>query len=103
MIFLCRRGHAASTAARETSLPLEFEEFLLDPERRELRRGGTLVAVEPQVFDLIHYLVRNRDRVVTRDNLIDAIWNGRIVSESTLASRINAARRALTTVGASSG
>jgi DNA-binding response OmpR family regulator len=51
-------------------LPLEFEEFLLDPERRELRRGGTLVAVEPQVFDLIHYLVRNRDRVVTRDNLI---------------------------------
>ena len=72
---------------------------MLDPERRELRRGGTLVAVEPQVFDLIHYLVRNRDRVVTRDNLIDAIWNGRIVSESTLASRINAARRALNDSG----
>jgi DNA-binding winged helix-turn-helix (wHTH) protein len=60
-------------------LAVDFEEFSLDPERRELRRGETLVAVEPQVFDLIHYLVRNRDRVVTRDNLIDAIWNGRIV------------------------
>jgi TolB-like protein/cytochrome c-type biogenesis protein CcmH/NrfG len=80
-------------------LAVDFEEFSLDPERRELRRGGTLVAVEPQVFDLIHYLVRNRDRVVTRDNLIDAVWNGRIVSESTLASRINAARRALNDSG----
>ena len=51
-----------------------------------------LVAVEPQVFDLINYLIRNRDHVLTRDNLLDAVSNGRVVSESTLASRINAAR-----------
>jgi len=80
-------------------LPIAFEDYVLDPDRRELRRAGTLVAVEPQVFDLIHFLVRNRDRVVTRDNLLDAIWNGRVVSESTLASRINAARRALNDSG----
>jgi TolB-like protein/cytochrome c-type biogenesis protein CcmH/NrfG len=80
-------------------LPFAFEDFLLDPERRELRRAGTLVAVEPQVFDLINYLIRNRDRVVTKDNLLDAVWNGRVVSDSTLTSRINAARRALNDSG----
>jgi TolB-like protein/cytochrome c-type biogenesis protein CcmH/NrfG len=80
-------------------LTFQFEDFVLDPDRRELRRAGTLVAVEPQVFDLINYLVCNRDRVVTRDNLLDAIWNGRVVSESTLSSRINAARRALNDSG----
>ena len=58
-----------------------------------------LVAVEPQVFDLIDYLVRNRERVVTKDDLLDAVWNGRVVSESTLTSRINAARRALNDSG----
>ena len=77
----------------------QFEDFLLDPERRELRRAGVLVAVEPQVFDLINYLVRNRERVVTKDDLLDAVWNGRVVSESTLTSRINAARRALSDSG----
>jgi TolB-like protein/cytochrome c-type biogenesis protein CcmH/NrfG len=73
----------------------QFEEFVLDPERRELRRADTLIALEPQVFDLLLYLVRNRERVATRDNLLDAVWNGRVVSESTLTSRINAARRAV--------
>ena len=72
---------------------------MLDPDRRELRRADALIAVEPQVFDLIDYLVRNRERVVTRDDLLDAVWNGRVVSESTLASRINAARRALNDTG----
>ncbi|HEX6216419.1 MAG TPA: winged helix-turn-helix domain-containing protein, partial [Vicinamibacterales bacterium] len=72
---------------------------MLDPERRELRRAGALVAVEPQVFDLINYLVSNRERVVTKDDLLDAVWNGRVVSESTLTSRINAARRALSDSG----
>jgi TolB-like protein len=72
-----------------------FEDFTLDPDRRELRRADALVAVEPQVFDLIHYLVRQRERVVSKDDLLDAIWNGRAVSDSTLTSRINAARRAL--------
>ncbi len=80
-------------------MPFRFEDFALDPHRRELRRSGTLVALEPQVFDLIDYLIRNRHRVVTRDNLLDAVWNGRVVSESTLASRINAARRALNDSG----
>jgi pimeloyl-ACP methyl ester carboxylesterase/DNA-binding winged helix-turn-helix (wHTH) protein len=72
-----------------------FEDKVLDPNRRELRCKGGLVAVEPQVFDLIVYLIRNRDRVVSKDDLIAGVWDGRIVSDSTLASRINAARRAL--------
>jgi pimeloyl-ACP methyl ester carboxylesterase len=72
-----------------------FENFVLDASRRELRRKGALIPVEPQVFDLLIYLVRNRDRVVSKDDLIASVWNGRIVSESTLSTRINAARRAL--------
>jgi DNA-binding winged helix-turn-helix (wHTH) protein/pimeloyl-ACP methyl ester carboxylesterase len=72
-----------------------FEDFALDDARRELRRGADTVAVEPQVFDLLVYLIRNRDHVVSRDDLIASVWRGRIVSESTLASRINAARHAL--------
>ncbi|EJN11701.1 putative integral membrane protein [Bradyrhizobium sp. YR681] len=76
-------------------MTFHFEDFVLDPERRELRRAETLIPLEPQVFDLMLHLVRNRERVVTRDNLLDAVWNGRVVSESTLTSRINAARRAL--------
>jgi pimeloyl-ACP methyl ester carboxylesterase/DNA-binding winged helix-turn-helix (wHTH) protein len=59
-----------------------------------------LVEIGPQVFDLLVYLIRNRDRVVTKDDLLDAIWEGRVVSESTLTSRINAARRAIGDTGA---
>ncbi len=72
-----------------------FDDYVLDPDRRELRRKGTLVPAEPQVFDLLVFLIRNRDRVVSKDDLIAGVWDGRIVSESTLASRINAARRAI--------
>ena len=72
-----------------------FGDFALDTGRRELRRGSEPVAVEPQVFDLLVYLVNNRDRVVSKDDLIASIWGGRIVSESTLTSRINAARKAV--------
>lgn len=72
-----------------------FDNFSLDCRRRELRCAGTIRAVEPQVFDLLEYLVRNRDRVVTRDDLISAVWNGRIVSDATLASRISSARNAV--------
>jgi pimeloyl-ACP methyl ester carboxylesterase/DNA-binding winged helix-turn-helix (wHTH) protein len=73
----------------------EFGGHALDVERRELRRGPDLIAVEPQVFDLLVYLLRNRERVVSKDDLIASVWHGRIVSESTLTSRINAARRAV--------
>jgi adenylate cyclase len=70
-----------------------FESYSLDTDRRELCRGAALLAVEPQVFDILAFLVSNRDRVVSRDDLLASVWGGRIVSESTLASRINAARR----------
>jgi TolB-like protein len=72
-----------------------FDNQKLDTDRRELHCGKTQVAVEPQVFDLLIYLVENRDRVVSKDDLIASVWRGRIVSDSTLASRINAARRAV--------
>ena len=72
-----------------------FSDLVLDTDRRELRRGRDRVSVEPQVFDLLVFLMQNRDRVVSKDDLIAAIWDGRIVSESTLTSRINAARRAI--------
>jgi TolB-like protein len=72
-----------------------FAGHTLDTDRRELHRAGEAIAIEPQVFDLIVYLVENRDRVVTRDDLIASVWGGRIVSDSTLATRINAARKAL--------
>ncbi len=72
-----------------------FEACVLDTDRRELRRDGSALSVEPQVFDLIEFLIRHRERVVTRDELRNSIWNGRIVSESTLNTRINAARSAI--------
>ena len=72
-----------------------FDDHLLDPDRRELTRGSEPVAVGPQVFDLLMYLVRNRSQVVSKDDLIDAVWGGRIVSESTLTSHINALRKAI--------
>ena len=67
----------------------------LDTDRRELRHGRESVSVEPQVFDLLVYLVQHHDRVVSKDDLFASVWSGRIVSESTLASRINAARKAV--------
>jgi TolB-like protein len=72
-----------------------FGDHVLDVERRELRRGSEPVAVGPQVFDLLVYLLQNRDRMVSKDDLITSVWGGRIVSESTLTSRINAARTAI--------
>ena len=76
-------------------LLFSFKDFALDGERRELRARGTIVPIEPQVFDLLVYLVENRDRVVSKDDLIASVWGGRIVSDSTLDSRINAVRRAI--------
>src|SRR5438105_15860940 len=72
-----------------------FEGYLLDADRRELRRGAALIAAEPQTFDLLLYLIQNRGRVVSKDDLMAAVWSGRIVSESTLSSQINAVRHAI--------
>jgi pimeloyl-ACP methyl ester carboxylesterase/DNA-binding winged helix-turn-helix (wHTH) protein len=73
----------------------QFSDCTLDVGRRELRRAAELVQVEPQVFDLIVYLVRNRERVLSKDDLIAGVWGGRIVSDSTLTSRVTAARKAI--------
>jgi hypothetical protein len=72
-----------------------FEDYALDTDRRELQRGAAVVSVTPQVFDLLDYLIRNRERVVSKDDLIDAIWNGRGVSDAALTTRLNALRSAI--------
>jgi adenylate cyclase len=77
-----------------------FENYALDTDRRELRHGSVAVPVEPQVFDVLAYLIENRGRVASKDDLVAAIWGGRIVSESTLTTRINAARCAIGDSGA---
>ncbi|MGY4568590.1 adenylate cyclase [Bradyrhizobium pachyrhizi] len=72
-----------------------FEEYVFDTDRRELHRGASLVSITPQVFDLLDYLIRNRERVVSKDDLISAVWNRRIVSDAALTTRINAARASI--------
>ncbi|MDH0301781.1 MULTISPECIES: winged helix-turn-helix domain-containing protein [unclassified Pseudomonas] len=76
-------------------MSFEFDDYVLDEQRRELTRRGQAVAIGPQVFDLLLQLVVNRDRVMGRDELLANVWNGRIVSESTIASHINAVRKAI--------
>jgi TolB-like protein len=76
-----------------------FEDFALDTDHRELRRGPTIVAIAPLAFDLLESLIRNRERVLTKDDLIASIWNGRIVSESAFSACINAARSAINDTG----
>ena len=76
-------------------MELVFGEYLLDTRRRELRRADTVCPVEPQVFDLLTYLAQHRDRVVQRQELFDELWTGKVVTDSTLSSRIKAARQAV--------
>jgi TolB-like protein len=92
-IFLC------FPSKRSANVRFLFENFCLDAGRRELTRGSELVAIGPKVFDLLLYLVRKRDQVVTRDDLLAAVWDGRIVSESTLTSHVNAVRKAIGDTG----
>jgi len=76
-----------------------FEGYVLDEQRRELTLRGQVVAVGPQVFDLLLLFVSNPDHVVSKDDLLQAVWSGRIVSESTIASHINAVRKAIGDTG----
>lgn len=76
-------------------MALVFAGHELDLRRQELRRAGDVVHVEPQVFDLLALLLKNHDRILSKDEILDIIWQGRIVSEAALSSRINAARKAI--------
>jgi DNA-binding winged helix-turn-helix (wHTH) protein len=76
-----------------------FEDYALDTDRRELCRRGEVVRIEPQAFDLLEYLIQNRGRLVSRDDLIASVWAGRIVSDSAVTTRINAARCAIADSG----
>ena len=72
-----------------------FDNYAFDTDRRELRRDADVVAIAPKVFDLLDFLIRNRERVVSKDDLVNAIWSGRSVSDGALTTRLNAARRAI--------
>ncbi len=77
-----------------------FDRYCVDVKSRELKAGELMIEIEPQVFDLLVYLIQHRDKVVSKEELFETIWGGRIVSESTLTSRINAARHAVGDTGA---
>ncbi len=89
------RGYLLATVPWSADVPFQFADCVLDPDRRELSRAAAPIAVAPQVFDLLLYLIQNRDRVVSKDDVLDAVWAGRSVSESTLTSHINAVRKAI--------
>ena len=74
---------------------IQFDDFTMDTGTAELRRGGTVVSLEPQVFDLIRYLAENAGRIISRDDIIQVVWDGRIVSDASISTRINAARKVL--------
>jgi DNA-binding winged helix-turn-helix (wHTH) protein len=99
---LCEYAKVISDGAirrRNRQLLYFFEDFVLDTDQRELRRGPAVVAIAPLAFDLLDFLIRNRERVLSRDDLIASIWNGRIVSESALSTCVNVARSAINDTG----
>ena len=81
----------------ETAVIYRFSDYSLNTDGFELRAGSETVAVEPQVLSLLQLLIENRDRVVSKDELIEKVWDGRIVSDAALNSCVNAARRAVAT------
>src|SRR5579859_3708149 len=85
----------AVAVGRNSKVIFFLGECALDTERRELRRNGVVWLLEPQVFDVLEYVIRNRDRVVSRDELLEAVWHGRIVSDAALDTRLSAARKAI--------
>src|SRR3954452_24837135 len=87
--------HNPVTSPTRHAVQFHFSDYVLDASRRELHCGDQSIEVEPQVLDLLIYLLRNNDRVITKDDLIASVWGGRIVSDTTLTSRIYAARRAI--------
>jgi TolB-like protein/tetratricopeptide (TPR) repeat protein len=87
------------TRGKGSDVRFQFEDYALDTDTRELRRGAELISLAPKVFDLLAYLVRNRERVVSKDDLLEAVWHGRIVAESTLTSHINSVRKAVSDSG----
>ena len=93
--YLGGNAHAQRPGSGGAQMLYFFENFVLDPARRELRCGNALIAVQPQVFDLLEYLITNRDRVVSKDDILEAVWGGRTVSEFALTTRINATRAAV--------
>jgi DNA-binding winged helix-turn-helix (wHTH) protein len=76
-------------------MSIRFDDFEIDPAAREVRRQGTSIGMEPKVFDLLVYLIENAARVVSRDDVITAVWDGRIVSDATVSSCIKAVRSVL--------
>ena len=90
---------SASKATREMAVRYLFENYTFDTDRRELRRGAEMIPLAPQVFDLLDYLIRNRERVVSKDDLIRAIWDDRSVSDAALTTRLNAVRGAIGDTG----
>src|SRR3954452_6485550 len=87
--------HNPVTSPTRHAVQFHFSDYVLDASRRELRCGEQSIEVEPQVLDLLIYLLRNNDRVITKDDLIASVWGGRNVSDTTLTRRIYAARRAI--------
>jgi TolB-like protein len=94
-LILGRYNSTIGGSLRIGSLLYLFEEYAFDTDRRELRRGADVVSVAPQVFDLLDYLIRNREHVVSKDDLFNVIWKGRVVTDVALTTRLNAARTAI--------
>lgn len=84
-------------------MPYRFDEYLVDPGRYELHRKGVVQPVEPRVFDLILFFARNPNRVVHRDEIVEAVWEGRTISDATISTAVNSARRALGDSGGNQG
>src|SRR5262249_14709237 len=79
----------------ETQMRYRFDQFDVDTDRYELRGGGRVQPVEPLVFDLIVFFARNPNRLISRDDMVEAVWRGRAVSDATISSAVKSARRAL--------